>query len=229
MSLIDAVIFDYGLVLTGPPDPPAWRAMQSVLGVDDPAFHDAYWRHRLRYDLGELDGKNYWQTIGGDLHRELDAAALVSLINADLQLWTQPNQPMIDWAAVLQRRGVATGILSNMGDAMEEGIMATVPWMSGFPTRIFSHRLGIAKPDKRIYRYAISALGVSPDKTLFIDDRTENVQAALAVGLNAIQYSSHGEFLRQFGTSDFTGLPQPQSSHLDPRPKVEQPGTECVT
>lgn len=225
MPLIRAVLFDYGLVLTGPPDPPAWRSMQSLLAADDSAFHDAYWGHRLSYDLGALNGKSYWQAVAGDLQRGLDAEKLIALLNADLRLWTQPNQPMIDWATALQRDAVPTGILSNMGDAMEDGIMASIPWMAGFPTRIFSHRLGIVKPDERIYRYTISALGVSPAETLFIDDRLENVEAALAAGLNAIQYSGHSDFLREFSASDYTGLPHPKGSQLDACAKVEQPGT----
>ncbi|HTV09585.1 MAG TPA: HAD family phosphatase, partial [Candidatus Aquilonibacter sp.] len=164
---------------------------------------------RLDYDLGHLAGRTYWQTVADDLDRSLTAETLSALIAADLDLWTVPNQPMIDWAAALQRHALLTGILSNMGDVMEEGIMARLAWMATFPVRIFSHRLGLAKPDERIYRHAISALGVAPDEILFLDDRLENVEAARALGLHAIHYSSHGDLQRAFVAAGFTGLPQP--------------------
>lgn len=212
MSLIRAALFDYGLVLSGPPDPAAWLRMQSLLKADDPAFHDAYWRHRYTYDLGLLDGLRYWQTIGHDIHRDPSADDVAALIEADVELWTQPNQPMIDWAASLQREDILTGILSNMPDAMEVGIMARLPWMSSFPRRIFSHRLGIAKPDEQIYRYAMSALAVQPNEILFIDDRLENVAAARSVHMQAIQYVSQEDFLTAFEAAGFNGLPQPRAS-----------------
>ena len=209
MPLIHAVLFDYGLVLSGRPDPGAWRRMKSTLGANDPAFHDAYWRHRHTYDLGLLNGPRYWQTVGRDLHRDPTASQIAALIETDIELWTQPNQPMINWAAALQRNGVLTGILSNMPDAMEEGIMDRLPWMSAFPKRIFSHRLGIAKPDERIYRHAISALNVLPTEILFLDDRLENVEAASAVHMQTIQFSSQESFLEKFDAAGFTGVPQP--------------------
>lgn len=212
MPLIRAVLFDYGLVLSGPPAPHAWHRMQSVLDADDPAFHDAYWRHRHSYDLGQLDGVHYWQAVRRDLQRDLSADDLAALIDADIGLWTQPNQPMIDWAAALQAEGVLTGILSNMGDTMEDGIAARLPWMANFPKQIYSHRLGTAKPDERIYRHAVSALGIAPGEILFVDDRIENVEAARTIGLNAVQYSSHDDFLREFHAANFTGLSQPTTS-----------------
>lgn len=206
MPEIRAVLFDYGLVLSGPPDPIAWRRMQTVLGVADPDFHDAYWRHRHNYDLGALDGLTYWRTVAADLDRSLNAEQLSALSDADVDLWTQPNQPMIDWAHALQSDGRATAILSNMGDAMETGIRGRFPWIERFVQHTFSHRLRIAKPDERIYRHAIDALSVPATEALFIDDRIENVEAARAVGIHAIQYLNHDVFLRELESRRFSGL-----------------------
>lgn len=209
MPDIRAVLFDYGLVLSGPPDPLAWRHMQAVLDVTDPEFHDAYWRHRHNYDLGVLDGHTYWHSVAADLNLSLDAEQLGALIHADVELWTQPNQPMIDWAQALQSAGTHTAILSNIGDAMETGITQRFPWLAHFAQHTFSHRLRIAKPDERIYRHTINALEVAPDEALFVDDRIENVDAARAVGIHAIQYVSHEAFLREFESCGFSGLPLP--------------------
>lgn len=214
MPQIQAVLFDYGLVLSGPPDPLAWRRMQAILNVKDPEFHDAYWRHRHNYDLGVLDGRAYWHAVAADLNRSFDAEQLGALIHADVELWTQPNQPMIDWAHALQSAGTRTAILSNIGDAMETGITQRFPWLAQFAHQTFSHRLRIAKPDERIYRHTITALSVAPEEALFIDDRIENVDAARAVGIHAIQYVSHEAFLRELDSCGFSGLalPVPVSS-----------------
>lgn len=211
MPLIRAVLFDFGLVLSGPPDPVAQRRMETILNITDAELRPAYWRHREDYDLGILTGARFWQVVGSELGHSPTDDELAQLLAADVALWTQPNQPIIDWAFALQSAGTLTGILSNMGDAMEDGITARFPWVSNFTERTFSHRLGIAKPDERIYRHAISGLGVPPEQILFLDDRPENVEAARALHMQAIQYSRHEDFLRSFDDGSFTGVPRPSA------------------
>jgi len=194
MATIKAVLFDYGRVLSGPPDPAAREEMKQILGVDEERFRAIYWKHRDDYDRGTLNSVAYWEQVARDLHQPLDAKKLSALVAADNAVWTQPNQAMIDWAAALQRAGIQTGVLSNVGDAMEAGIVARFPWLAKFNHRTFSHRLGMAKPDAAIYRHAAEGLGVAADEILFVDDLAENIAAARAAGMNAIQYTSHEEF-----------------------------------
>lgn len=209
MPQIRAVLFDFGLVLSGPPDPIARQRMEGILGTTHPELRAAYWRHRDDYDLGVLNGVSFWRAVAAELARPLTEDDLAQILQADVELWTQPNQPMIDWAAALQGAGISTGILSNMGDAMETGIVARFPWIAGFAHCTFSHRLGMVKPDGRIYRHAIAAVGEPAGTILFIDDRIENVEAGRAAGLHAIQYCSHEHFLRDFHSARFDGLPLP--------------------
>ena len=209
MEDIRAVLFDYGLVLSGPPDPAAREEMKQILGVDEERFRAIYWRHRDDYDRGTLNSVAYWERVAHDLHRPLDAKKLSALIAADNAHWTQPNQAMIDWAAALQSAGIKTGILSNIGDAMEAGIVARFPWIADFTHRTFSHRLGIAKPDAAIYQHSAEGLGVPTGEILFVDDREENVAAARAAGMHAIQYIDHADFLQQMQAAGFSGLIAP--------------------
>ncbi len=195
MTNVNAVLFDYGLVLSGPPDPDAWERLKAVLQAEEAGFHEAYWKHRRDYDRGALTAEAYWRTAAGDLGRTLDERQLECLVDADAVLWTQPNQPMIDWAAALQRAGVKTGVLSNIGDRMETGVLARCGWLSDFAHVAFSHRLKMAKPDAAIYLHSAEGLGEESAAILFIDDRKENVDAARGAGMQAIQYADHETFL----------------------------------
>jgi putative hydrolase of the HAD superfamily len=212
MALIRAVLFDYGLVLSAPPDPATWERMRTLLGVDGARFHTAYWRPRNEYDRGALDGLRFWRAVAAELGRSVSDDELAALLDADVLLWTQPNQAMIDWAAALQRAGVRTGVLSNIGDAMEEGVMRRCNWMAAFDHHTFSHRLGLIKPDAAIYRHAVEGLQVPAAQTLFIDDREENVEAARAAGLHAVQYVDHASFVKALRAENFEGLPLPAES-----------------
>jgi len=206
MSIVKAVLFDYGLVLSGPPDPAAWDRLKLLLNAGEAAFHEAYWKHRDAYDRGSLTAEAYWQQVAEDLHRPLNEAEIQQLIDIDTDVWTQPNQPMIDWATALQRSGMKTGILSNMGDAMEREILARCPWLAGFTDHTFSHRLKMAKPDPAIYQHAAEGLNVPPENILFIDDREENIAAARAAGMQAVQYTSHDAFLRAMKDQGYESL-----------------------
>jgi putative hydrolase of the HAD superfamily len=203
---IHAVLFDFGMVLSSPPDPASWERLKRVFAADETSFHQAYWSHRDDYDRGKLSSGPYWQIVADDLKKPLTPEALLELIAADVALWTQPNQEMIDWAASLQRAGIKTGILSNMPDAMETGIVNTFAWIADFDHHTWSHRLLLAKPEPAIYHHATEGLGVPPAEILFIDDRAENIAAAEAVGMQAIQYSNHDAFVREMNERGFGSL-----------------------
>lgn len=196
-SPIRAVLFDYGLVLSGPPDPAAWKRLRAVFEVEDKPLYDAYWRYRHDYDRGELNAPSYWGSVARDLGKELTLDQLRALVDADTDLWTQPNEEMIAWAMTLPGRGLKRGVLSNIGDAMEDGVLDRCPWLNEFDHHTFSHRLLMAKPEPAIYLYAAQGLGMAPGQILFVDDREENVAAARAIGMQAIQYKSHEDFLEQ--------------------------------
>lgn len=196
-SKISAVLFDYGMVLSNVPEPTAWRQLERVLDADEESFQAAYWKYRDAYDRGALSGQTYWESVARDLNKPLDAAILRALIDADTAVWTQPNLAMMEWAAGVKRADIKTGILSNIGDAMEAGVLARFPGLAEFTHHTFSHRLGIAKPDAAIYRHAMEGLGVPAGEILFVDDREENIRAARAAGMVAVQYTGREAFVEE--------------------------------
>lgn len=57
-----------------------------------------------------------------------------------------------------------------------------------FDAVLSSADLGVTKPDPRIYREAVRRAGVAADRCLFVDDRRENVDAAVALGMRGLLY-----------------------------------------
>jgi putative hydrolase of the HAD superfamily len=196
---ISAVLFDYGMVLSNAPEAADWRALERVLGVDEEPFQATYWKYRDAYDRGALNAQTYWEIVARDLNHPMNTDVLRALIDADTVVWTHPNIVMMEWAARLNRAEIKTGILSNIGDAMETAVLARFPALAAFDHRTFSHRLGIAKPDAEIYRHAVGGLGVPVGEILFVDDREENIRAARDAGMVAVQYSGHPGFVEEMG------------------------------
>jgi putative hydrolase of the HAD superfamily len=63
-------------------------------------------------------------------------------------------------------------------------------WLDEFEVKIWSCELGIIKPDPAIYRACLNALGCSAARTLFFDDRPDNVEAARQLGMEAHLFES---------------------------------------
>ncbi|MFD3485711.1 HAD family hydrolase [Streptomyces sp. NPDC058665] len=65
-----------------------------------------------------------------------------------------------------------------------------------------SARVGVAKPDRRIYEIAAERAGVSPDRCLFVDDRQENVDAAVALGMTGVLHRGAADLRTALGGQD---------------------------
>lgn len=51
---------------------------------------------------------------------------------------------------------------------------------------MYSHEVGLAKPDPAIFLLTCDRLGVEPAETVLVDDVSTNVKSAAAVGLLAV-------------------------------------------
>jgi putative hydrolase of the HAD superfamily len=208
MIPIQAVLFDYGMVLSGPPDPSAWARMRTITGLSEEPLHREYWANRHAYDRGDLDAHSFWNAIANGAGIVITPTQLSDLMAADTDMWSTLNPPMLDWVQRLQRAGIRTGILSNMPGAMETGLRARHPWIEAFDHHTWSHALNIAKPEPAIYRHAAEGLQTPPENILFIDDKPENIHAALAAGMQAIEYHDHAAFEHDMHTRGLDSLLQ---------------------
>lgn len=207
---IRAVVFDYGMVLSGPPEAAARAELLRLTGMDEAAFESLYWVDRHAYDRGELSGIAFWRKFARDAGLALDEAALDELNRWDARMWTTENPEMVRWQQRLRSDGFTTAILSNMGDAVLASLEANLPWVSGFDVHIWSYRHGCAKPEPEIYRLLLHELATAPEETLFLDDKRVNVEAARRAGIRALEFSSVEELRQDLISSRLDGeLPLP--------------------
>ncbi len=185
-----AVVFDYGMVLTGPQDPEAHAALQRITGLPLERFESHYWANRHAYDEGKLTGLAFWRKFLEEAALDLPAGTAEELNLWDARMWTTQNPPMLAWQLKLKQRGLLTAILSNMGDNVLENMKREFDWLPRFDVLVWSFELRMAKPDPAIYRHVLKELGTRPEEALFLDDRLVNVEAAQALGMVAIQFST---------------------------------------
>jgi putative hydrolase of the HAD superfamily len=72
---------------------------------------------------------------------------------------------------------------------------------------VFSSSIGRRKPAPEIYHAALSALGVRPDKALFVGDRVrEDYEGPMAVGMSAVICIAHASEPPPFGIPTIASL-----------------------
>ena len=86
----------------------------------------------------------------------------------------------------LKKKGKKIYILSNFPGDQFDNFMKQNKFLNEFDDMIISGKVGLKKPDKKIYELAIRKFDCNPNKTLFIDDRPENTKAAQNFGINII-------------------------------------------
>lgn len=185
-----AVVFDYGMVLSGLPDPESHAAMLRITGLDRDRFEAIYWADRHAYDEGKLTGVTFWQKIVRDAGLDLSPEQLDELNQQDARMWTTQNPAMLAWQQKLKVRGIKTAILSNMGDSVLANMEREFDWLDRFDVLVWSFQHNMAKPDPAIYKHVLKELGTRPEETLFLDDKIANIDAAQALGMKAIEFSN---------------------------------------
>lgn len=191
-----AVAFDYGMVLSGPPEAAARAHLERITGLDSETLERYYWVDRHDYDRGELTGPGFWKKLAQDAGLNLSEEALVELNQWDARMWTTTEPEMIAWQQRLRQEGFLTAILSNMGDSVLENIKRAFDWVNDFDVLIWSYQHNMAKPEPAIYHLLLERLGTAAEETLFLDDKLVNIEAARHLGIRALQFSTV-EQLRQ--------------------------------
>lgn len=99
----------------------------------------------------------------------------------------------VHWAVVhrareLRDRGLRLGLLTNNVREWGERWRTTFPVDELFEVVVDSSDAGMRKPDPRVYRLTCERLGVAPDVVAFVDDNHENVAAARALGMETVHF-----------------------------------------
>jgi len=202
MALVDAfdgIIFDYGGVLVYQQTAEDQAHMARIAGIEPKRFSELYWADRLRYDKGIVTGAEYWQNLAMQAGAVLTSDVIEELSEFDTAAWMQFDEAMFEWVEQLKSLGKRIAVLSNMPRELGQALQTRTSRFRSFDFVTLSYEVGAAKPEPAIYEHCLGGLGTTGNRTLFLDDRIENIHGAERLGIQGVQFTSRDEVLSKFG------------------------------
>jgi putative hydrolase of the HAD superfamily len=185
LSMIKAVIFDWGGVLIENPTEGILRYCREVLGIGTGCMLAAYRKLIPYLQEGKISEDEFWKGV----RRRTGAKG-----GMPASLWLEAfehsyveKKDVFAVAHALHGRGCRTGILSNTEKPAR-------PIMDRDSYRIFdpvvlSWEVGSSKPQGRIFEVLIDTLSLDPPEILLIDDVAANITAAKDLGLQGLLFT----------------------------------------
>ncbi len=117
--------------------------------------------------------------------------------------WTKrslvPRPDALETLAELRSRGHRLGLISVCTQDVPD-IWHETPLADTLDETVFSCKVGVSKPDPRIYEIASERLGVESAECLFVGDgANDELPGAERVGMTAVQLRAPGEELTPSG------------------------------
>lgn len=179
------ILTDYGGVLSTPQTPEDVVALAQISAQEVTQFQSGYWRYRDDYDRGDLSASEYWTAVLG---RPVEENLLVELNALDLASWSHPNLETVQTYAQIVADGRELALLSNAPLELAR-LIETLSWLPRMGLKFFSCDLRLTKPAPEIYRRVTELMDADPTEILFIDDRIENIDAAVDAGMKTIHFA----------------------------------------
>ncbi|NEA69058.1 HAD-IA family hydrolase [Streptomyces sp. SID12488] len=113
------------------------------------------------------------------------------LVEAWSALTGRVDAEVVDLLGAVRQR-VPVVLVSNATTRLE-AYLAVVGLAQAFDAVVNTARIGVAKPDLRVFEIAARSVGVDTKRCLFVDDTVGNVAAARAAGLTGLHYEHIGQ------------------------------------
>ena len=192
--IIKTIIFDFGGVVTNSPIEGFKKLEKThgyskglITGINMKNPDNNAWARSERGEIG----------IDAFLSQfEQEALEIGHNINADeilMQLYGSPRPIMVKKIISLSKSNkykliCLTNVLKGINKFMpKERVKIVNNIMSYFDKIYESYKIGMRKPEARIYEYLIKDLGINPNETVFLDDLGMNLKTARQLGINTIK------------------------------------------
>jgi|SRR3989344_3038522 len=186
MAKITTIIFDWAGVFCSAGEPFSHPRLRKETGLTVAEIGEKTKSTQRSYYLGKIKTNEFWGKI-------IDFFKLKNLTREELsQAYLSSYRIYPEMLELVKnlKNNYKTAILSNLTEEMTEHIIKTHDIKKYFTFTFFSNQIGLMKPDKKAYEFALGQIKSAPGETVFIDDSAANVAAAKNLGMNTILFAS---------------------------------------
>lgn len=192
---IDAVLFDFGGVITTSPFE-AFNRYEAELGIPLDTIRtinatnpdDNAWARMERNEVTVEEFSRLFEDEASAVGHQLSGTAVLGCLSGDVR------PQMVRALDILAARVRIGCITNNMRQGHGAGMARTpeqadrvADAMSRFEVVIESSKVGLRKPDPRIYELACREMGIHASRTAYLDDLGVNCKPARALGMATIK------------------------------------------
>ncbi len=191
MEGIKNIIFDLGGVILNIDYKLTQQAFEKLGIHDEAAFYSKQTQHEL-FDLletGKIGEDEFVKAIQQYLPHPVDSADIIQAWNAIILDFPLRRLQILQQLQLHYN----TYLLSNTNEIHEKAFNKILQTTCGYPTlamffdRIYlSHRVGLRKPDPKVFELVLRENNLNPNETLFIDDSPQHIEAAKLLGIQTI-------------------------------------------
>lgn len=183
-----AIVFDFGGVMTGEPNREAVITFISQsFCFSKEEFEKANQEKRLAVKQGKTD-EEFWISYAKNKGIKLPqnwGLSFKSVMRDAIGI----NPEMYALVDELKKRHISIALLSNIDDRLSQ-LIRDFGLYKPFNPCLLSCEIGVEKPDLKAYELLLTKLNLSPKEVLFIDDRLENIELAKSMGIDAVLFES---------------------------------------
>jgi FMN phosphatase YigB (HAD superfamily) len=207
LAQIDALIFDLGGVIVNLAPDATIQAFSELFSMDARSIYTQTGQERLfdefeRGEIGEAEFRNGVAHLAR-LNTAISPSVFDAAWNAMLGELPLEHLALLDGL----RKEKRIFLLSNTNSIHIECFLKTYerehvatfgPWEGLFEDVHYSHELKMRKPESRIFSTVLARHRLTAERTLFIDDNRQNVEAASALGFATIHHSTNQPLTDRF-------------------------------
>ncbi|GFI42429.1 MAG: HAD family phosphatase [Dorea sp.] len=183
---MNTVIFDVGNVLVGYD----WQSYLRTFQYSEEIYErvaDAVFRNEdwLEGDIGRVSTEEWLKLF---IENAPEVEPQIREVFEGFEGTIVPLSYTADWIAYFRSQGYKLYYLSNYSKELYEKSKDKLSFLDSFDGGIFSYQVKCIKPDEKIYKILMERYSIRPCDATFYDDRPENVEAAVRLGMKGVVF-----------------------------------------
>lgn len=147
----------------------------------------------LLYKVGKMTDEEYWSWAISEWKLNLGWQEIVKIMIDGYDV----NPDVVEVVKKLRAVGYKTAICTSNFPARINGLQEKFGFLNDFDIKALSYKIGVNKPDRKIYEELVRLSNVLPEQIVLADDNASSIAGANIVGITTFLYEDFKKYLDQ--------------------------------